>query len=273
MWHTMNIVEVCEKLKTNVEKGLNDSEVKRKKEEYGENKLKEKKKENIFIKFIKQFNDFMILILIIASIISAAMAKMQGTGDYLDSIIIISIVIFNAIMGLIQESKAEKSLEALKKMSAPKATVKRNGKIFTIASEEIVPGDIVLLEAGCYVPADCRLIKSYNLKIEESALTGETVPVSKEAEILLNANIPTADKINMAFATTIVVNRTCRSSCYRNRNEYKSGNYCKINYNRRGTRNTNSKKIRRSWKNIRCCMYNNMYCYILNRNIKENTCN
>ncbi len=148
----------------------------------------------------------MIIILICASLASAVMAYLEGTGDYIDSIIIIAIVVFNACLGLAQEAKAEKSIEALKKMSAPIAKVRRNGKITEIKSEEVVVGDILLLEAGSYVPADCRLIKTSHLKIEESALTGETVPVLKEAQITLKKDISLADSINMAFATTMVVN-------------------------------------------------------------------
>ena len=147
--------------------------------------MDDKKKESIVIRFIKQFNDFMIIILIVASLISALVAKLEGNNDYIDSIIIIAIVVFNAIMGLVQEEKAEKSLEALKKMSAPMAKVKREGKIIQVKGTEIVPGDIVILEAGNFVPADCRLIDSYNLKVEESSLTGETVPVLKDANVIL----------------------------------------------------------------------------------------
>lgn len=147
----------------------------------------------------------MILILIIASVVSAVMAYLEGSNEYMDSVIIIAIVIFNAVMGLVQESKAEKSLEALKKMSSPIAKVKRNGKIENIKSEEVVPGDILILEAGNYVPADCRLIKSFNLKVEESALTGETLPVNKDANVLLKQEVSLGDMFNMAFATTIVV--------------------------------------------------------------------
>ena len=206
MYYTLDGKEVCKRFGVNPEKGLAEKEILKRSEKFGKNKLDEKKKDSIFIKFIKQFNDFMILILIAASIISAVIAKVQGTGDYLDSIIIIAIVIFNAIMGLVQENKAEKSLEALKKMSAPKATVLRNGRQKIVDSEDVVPGDIILLEAGCYVPADCRLVESYNLKIEESTLTGETVPQEKQVESILKHNIPIGDIKNMAFATTIVVN-------------------------------------------------------------------
>ena len=148
----------------------------------------------------------MIITLIIAAIISAVISKMNGESDYIDSIIIIAIVIFNAVMGLVQEQKAEKSLEALKKMSAPIAKVKRSGKVVEIESENVGPGDIVILETGSFVPADCRLINSYNLKIEESSLTGENVPEEKDATRILNSNTPMGDICNMAYATTIVVN-------------------------------------------------------------------
>lgn len=206
MWYTLSTKEVEEQMQTNIEFGLNEKQVEDKQNKFGLNKLEEKKRESIVIKFIKQFNDFMIIILIIASIISAVVARLEGSNDYFDSIIIIAIVVFNAIMGLVQEAKAEKSLEALKKMTAPTCRIKRNGKISTIKSEQIVPGDIVLLEAGNYVPADCRLISSSNLKIEESSLTGETVPVLKEANSILKEKTALGDMVNMAFSTTIVVN-------------------------------------------------------------------
>lgn len=148
----------------------------------------------------------MIIILLIAAVISAVVAKMEGSGDYIDSIIIIAIVVLNSIMGLVQEAKAEKSLEALQKMSAPVTKVRREGRTLTVKGTDVVPGDIVILEAGNFVPADCRLINSYNLKVEESSLTGETVPVLKEADILLTDNTALGDTVNMAFATTIVVN-------------------------------------------------------------------
>lgn len=205
MWYTKELNQIFNELNAR-QGGLTEDEASKRLEKYGANNLKEKKKENLFIKFIKQFNDFMIIVLIIAAIISAIVAKTNGSGDYIDSIIIIAIVIFNAIMGLIQEEKAEKSLEALKKMSAPNAKVRRNGKIQEIEASQVVPGDVVILEAGNYVPADCRLIDSYNLQIEESSLTGETLPTSKQADVILNANTAIGDLKNMAFATTIVVN-------------------------------------------------------------------
>ena len=204
MWHEMNVYEVLKQKNTNERVGLTSEESERRKAEFGENKLDEKKKESIIIRFIKQFNDFMIIILIIASIISFALEKINGTNDYIDSIIIIGIVVFNAILGLIQESKAEKSIEALKKMSSPTAKVKRDGKIFEIPSQEVVPGDIIILEAGKFVPADCRLINSYNLKIEEAALTGENLPIEKDVSKILKKDVSMGDMVNLAFATTVV---------------------------------------------------------------------
>ena len=206
MWQSFNIGEVERKLRTNIRLGLSKEEAQERRNKHGPNKLDEQKKESLLIRFLKQFNDFMIIILIIAAIISAFVAYIQNNNDYIDSIIIIAIVVLNAIMGLVQEAKAEKSLEALKDMSAPVAHVRRNGRILTIKGTDVVPGDIVLLEAGNFVPADCRLIESYNLKIEESSLTGETVPVTKDANVLLNEKTPLGDTLNMAFANTIVVN-------------------------------------------------------------------
>lgn len=206
MWHSSSVEEVSKKLKTNINIGLSEEEAQKRFERYGPNNLKEKKKESIFVKLIKQFNDFMIITLIIAAIISAVVSKLNGEADYIDSIIIVAIVIFNAIMGLVQEQKAEKSLEALKKMSAPNAKVMRNGRVQEIDATMVVPGDIVILEAGNYVPADCRLINSYNLKIEESALTGETIPSLKDSSKILKENTAMGDLCNMVFATTIVVN-------------------------------------------------------------------
>ena len=206
MWHTKDISQVLKELMTNAKAGLNLNEVQKRQEVYGKNELKEKKKESIIVKFFKEFNDFMIITLIVAAIISAVVSKLNGEGDYIDSIIIIAIVIFNAIMGLVQEEKAEKSLEALKKMSAPKTKVKRDGKILEIESQDVVPGDLILLETGNFVPADCRIIESFDLKIEESALTGETIASDKEAELILKQDTPMGDMKNMAFATTIVVN-------------------------------------------------------------------
>ena len=169
MWYTMDINKVKRDLKTNIQLGLTNKEAKKRLEENGPNKLEDKKNESLIMRFFKQFNDFMIIILIIASIISALVSKIEGSNDYIDSIIIIVIVVFNAILGLIQENKAEKSLEALKNMSSPIAKVKRDGKIMNVKNEEVVIGDIVILEAGAFVPADCRIIKSSNNNQEENS--------------------------------------------------------------------------------------------------------
>ena len=206
MWHTLSADEIRKKINTDMYKGLTDKEVIKLRKKYGYNKLDEKKKESIFIKFISQFKDFMIIILLIAALVSAIVSYFEGTKEYTDSIIIVVIVVINALIGVIQESKAEKSLEALKKLSSPTSRVLRNGKTITIDSTLLVPGDIIELEAGNFVPADCRLISSYNLKIEESALTGETVPVTKDAKVILPSNVALGDMINMAFSTTIVTN-------------------------------------------------------------------
>ena len=206
MWQTLRKEDVLTRLKTNDKTGLSEEEVKRRQEKYGKNKLKDKPKESILIKFIRQFNDFMIIILIIASIVSAGISWYQGENDYIDAIIIIAIVVLNAIMGVLQEAKAEKSIESLKQMTPQMAKVIRGGIEKEINAEELVVGDIVILEAGRYVPADCRILESYNLKIEESSLTGENEPVMKDAKKICKENIPLGDMINLSFMASIVVN-------------------------------------------------------------------
>ncbi len=208
MWETLRKEEVVRELKTNIRGGLNEEEVVFRRSKYGKNKLEDKPKESLLVKFLKQFNDFMIIILIIASIISAAVSYFQGENDYIDSIIIIAIVILNAIMGVVQEAKAEKSIEALKEMTPPRAKVIREGITKEINAEELVPGDIIILEAGNYVPADCRLLESHNLKIEESSLTGETEAVLKNADMIAKKDVALGDMKNMAFMASIVVNGT-----------------------------------------------------------------
>lgn len=205
MWYTQNIQDVVSSLKSNVGTGLNDTQVTLLQKQYGKNKLNDAKKENLFVRFIKQFNDFMVIILIISAIISAVTSYLEGSHDYIDSFIIVAIVVFNAIMGLIQETKAEKSIEALKAMFAPNTKVKRKGKVLSIPSEDVVPGDILKLESGDLVPADCRIISSYNLLIDESALTGETVPVIKDGNKILPKDVSLGDTVNMAFASTTIV--------------------------------------------------------------------
>ena len=206
MWQTMRKDEVLKKLDTNEKLGLSEEEVLKRRKEYGDNVLQEKKKESIFVKFFKQFNDFMIIILIIASIISALVSKMQGENDYFDSIIIIAIVVLNAVMGVVQEAKAEKSIESLKKMTPQKAKVVRDGKSKEVNVEDLVPGDIIVLEAGNFVPADCRILENYQLKVEESSLTGETVATDKDSDFIAKKDSPLGDRKNMAFMASTTVN-------------------------------------------------------------------
>lgn len=206
MWQTFDKQEILLKLNTDENVGLTDEQVKRIQQKEGKNILKDKKQESIIIKFFKQFNDFMIIILIVASIISAVVSKVQGENDYIDSFIIIAIVVLNAIMGVVQEAKAEKSIEALKKLAPQKCKVTRNGNIVEINADELVKGDIIFLESGNCVPADCRLLETYNLKIEESSLTGENLPSDKDAKYTCKKNEQLGDMKNMAFMASTVVN-------------------------------------------------------------------
>lgn len=205
MWHNLKTEEVVNSLKTSIKLGLSHEEVINRREQYGGNKIEDKKKENIIIKFFKQFNDFMIIILICASIISAITSYIQGINDYIDSIIIIAIVVLNAVMGLVQEERAEKSIESLKKLTPQIAKTVRNGLKEEINAEELVVGDIIELETGNYVPADCRIIEAFNLKIEESSLTGENEPSEKSTKEILKEKIPLGDMKNMGFMGSIVI--------------------------------------------------------------------
>ena len=206
MWETLRKEEVERKLNTDFSKGLNNDEVLKRQNQYGKNELENGKKEGIIIKFFKQFNDFMIIILIMASIVSAGISWYQGENDYIDSIIIIAIVVLNALMGVLQEAKAEKSIESLKKMTPQMSKVIRDGKEIEIPSENLTVGDIVILEAGNRVPADCRIIENYNLKVEESSLTGETEAVEKDGNVICKKGIPLGDIVNMVFMGSTAVN-------------------------------------------------------------------
>ena len=206
MWHTLDKEKVLNEFGTSEKLGLSEITAKKIQEKKGKNKLRDKPKEKLIVKFIKQFKDFMIIILIIASIVSAGMSWYEGSNDYIDSIIIIAIVILNAIMGVLQEAKAEKSIESLKKMTPQKTKVIRDGQEKEINVEDVVPGDIVILEAGNYIPADCRLLECFNFKVEESSLTGETAPVLKDASKICNEKVALGDMVNMVFMASIVVN-------------------------------------------------------------------
>ncbi|WP_373790818.1 cation-translocating P-type ATPase, partial [Jeotgalibaca porci] len=177
--------------------GLTSAEAKKRAEEYGPNALEEGEQKSLLAKFMDQFKDFMIVVLLAAALISGVL------GEISDAIIILMVVVLNAVLGVYQESKAEEAIAALRQMASPMARVKRDGEVVTVRSDEIVPGDIVLLEAGDVVPADLRLIESNSLKIEEAALTGESVPVEKEL-VDIDADAGIGDRLNMAFSSTNV---------------------------------------------------------------------
>ena len=199
--HSMDTNSVLTEFNTDLKNGLSNEEVLLRKEKFGENKLKEKKKKSGVQRFFEQFKDAMIIILIAAAIISFVVACVEGaTHEFFEPVLILLIVVINAVMGVVQESKAERALDALKNMSAPHARVIRDGKELIINSSELVPGDIILLEAGDFVPADARLLKSVSLKSEESALTGESVPSEKDANAIIKENAPLGDRNNMVFS-------------------------------------------------------------------------
>ena len=197
MWYKKSKNEILQELDVDEKNGLSSTEALRRLEKYGKNKLETKKKKTLFKQFLSQLKDVMIYILIIAAIISAFL------GEISDALIILLVIIINAVIGVIQESKAEKALDALKELSTPKALVKRDGSLKEILSEDIIPGDIVIIDAGRYIPGDLRLIDTANLKIEESAFTGESVPSEKDASFLPDKEIPIGDQNNMAFMSTL----------------------------------------------------------------------
>lgn len=203
-WHSISSEETARLLKTDMKKGLTTVQANERMQKNGKNILREKKKQSIIVKFLMQFSDFMVLLLLIAAGISFCIAMMTEDGDFIDPIMILLIVILNAVIGTIQESRAEKAIDALKKLSAPHVTVIRDGKRQKILSEELVQGDIVVFEAGDLVCADERLIETTAVKAEESSLTGESVPTEKQADTILPENTPPADRINMLYSSTFI---------------------------------------------------------------------
>lgn len=196
--HAKQLEELVSEFSTHLERGLSQSDARARLESDGPNELTERPRPGFLALLWNQFNNYLVIILVVAAGISLAL------GEYIDSIAILFIIVLNSVVGVIQESKAEQALEALKKMSAPSAQVLRDGQQISIPGRELVPGDIVLLEAGNYVPADLRLIESINLKIEEASLTGESVPVEKAANVVLDADIPLGDRKNTAFMGTLI---------------------------------------------------------------------
>jgi Ca2+-transporting ATPase len=198
MFFNKTIEEVLKELESNPITGLSQKETELKREKFGLNQLETKKPKTLLAMFFAQLNDILIYILLAAAVISALL------GETSDAIIIAIVIFINATVGIIQESKAEKALDALKKLSTPKAVVKRDGELKEIPSEEVVPGDIIIIDAGRYVPCDLRLLEAANLKIEESTLTGESVPVDKDATLVLSSeDTPLGDQKNMLFMSTL----------------------------------------------------------------------
>ena len=203
-WHNKSIDEVLKMQEVKSTIGLAEKEALKRRKTYGTNELVVKKNKSIITKFFEQFADFMIITLICAAAISFFVSLLNGELDFVDPIIILLIITLNAILGVIQESKAERSLEALKKLTAPSACVLRDSQITHIPAKELVPGDIIKLEAGFFVPADARLIEAVNLKVEEASLTGESHPVDKEANVVLPENTQIGDRKNIVMSTSVV---------------------------------------------------------------------
>ncbi|MGA2466319.1 MAG: cation-translocating P-type ATPase [Thermodesulfobacteriota bacterium] len=197
-YHCIAVGDMENQFATHLEKGLTPAEAEERLKKYGPNELIEKPRPGFFQLLLSQFNNFLVIILIVAAIVSLLL------GEIVDAMAIMTIVVLNAVVGVIQESKAEAALAALKKLAAPNAQVIRGGHQMAIPSRELVPGDLVLIDAGNYVPADMRLIESVNLKVEEASLTGESVPVNKNANVVLDKDIPLGDRKNSAFMSTLV---------------------------------------------------------------------
>jgi Ca2+-transporting ATPase len=196
-WHSKTIQETVAALGTDPAKGLSSAEAQARLEKYGPNRLAAKKGKSLIVRILEQFQDFLIYILLAAAVISILL------GEVSDAIIILMVVVINAVVGVIQESKAEKALEALKKLSAPKAVVLRDGAPRELDSDQVVPGDMVVIEAGRVIPCDLRWVEAVNLKAEEASLTGESVPVDKHAGLVVDAGSPLGDRVNMGYSSTL----------------------------------------------------------------------
>lgn len=203
-WHCMKAEELLSSFGTDPHKGLSTKQHKKYLNQWGPNKIQEGRHDSILVKFFSQFRDFMVIILLIAAAISFLISLFGDKREWADPIIILVIVTMNAIMGTVQEYKAEKAIEALKKMAAPRAKVRRNGAPQVVRSEEIVPGDLLLLEPGDFVAADARIVESVDLKAEESSLTGESFPVSKNSSAANTQKLPVGDRFNMVYSSTAI---------------------------------------------------------------------
>src|SRR5512133_3308193 len=197
-YSTSSVEEALKGLGVGIEQGLTPAEVASRTEKYGPNQLQEAPKRTFLQMVIDQLKSFVIILLIVAAAISGLL------GEWVDAIAILLIVVLNAVMGVIQESRAEEALAALKKMASPEAHVVRDGKRITVPASQLVPGDIVSLEAGNFIPADLRLLEAVNLRVEEAALTGESLPIQKNSSLVLKGEVPLGDMTNCAFMGTLV---------------------------------------------------------------------
>lgn len=202
-YYNLPVEEVLQQFKVSSETGLSDDEVKGRLTQYGPNQLESQKQKTLLMIFLEQFKSIMVVILLIAAVVSGVIGVMEGEG-LVEAFVILAILVINAVIGTVQEKKAQSSLEALNKMSAPHSKVLRGGQVTEISSTEIVPGDIVVLDTGDIIPADLRLIEAVNMKVQESALTGESVPVDKSGDVLEMKELPLGDRDNMAFSTSTI---------------------------------------------------------------------
>ena len=198
IWHVLEATEIVHALQTSPKQGLSKEEARRRLEQFGPNELEKAEKPSPFRLIFEQFKNFIVIVLIVAALAAALL------GDYIEAAAILAIVVLNAILGVIQERKAEEALAALRRLAAPDALVLREGRRQTCPARELVPGDVVFLEAGNFIPADLRLIETVNLRIEEAALTGESVPVTKDAHLVLTQDMALGDRRNTAFSGTVV---------------------------------------------------------------------
>ncbi len=198
LFYNQSVTDTTHELDVNVFSGLSSEEAKKRSDQYGQNRLEGGKEKSILQMMLEQLKDFLVIILMIAAVVSIVL------GEALEGIIILAIVVLNTILGVYQENKASNALKALKEMASPHAKVLRDGQIVEVASSDVVPGDIAILEAGDYIPADLRLIETVNLKIDEAALTGESVPVEKDANAVLDSDASLGDRINSAYMGTVI---------------------------------------------------------------------
>ena len=256
-WFNKSIEQVKEELNTNLETGLSKEEYLKSLSKYGKNELKSKKKKSTLQKFIEQFKDFMIIVLIISAIISGIVGVIEGEG-ITDSIIILLVVVVNAIIGVLQENKAEKSLEALQKLSSHTAKVIRNGEMTVVESRELVPGDLVVLDTGDFVPADLRLIEAVNLKSQESALTGESVPVEKNTDVV-EGEAGIGDRTNMLFSSSLITYGRGKAIVVNKGMNTEVGKIANIINTTIDTATPLQNKLNKLRKNFRNCSIINMY--------------